>query len=76
MYQSIEALSTMCYNFNCCTVYVEVILLMARKNINTTLDEDLYTELKILAIKLKTNANDLIEEGMKYVIEKYKQQKK
>lgn len=49
---------------------------MARKNINTTLDEDLYTELKILAIKLKTNANDLIEEGMKYVIEKYKQQKK
>ncbi|SHK08675.1 hypothetical protein [Tepidibacter formicigenes] len=47
---------------------------MARKNINTTLDEDLYTEIKILAIKLKTNANDLIEEGMKYVIEKYKKQ--
>ena len=47
---------------------------MARKNINTTLNEDLYTEIKILAIKLKTNANDLIEEGMKYVIEKYKNQ--
>ena len=44
---------------------------MARKNINTTIDEDLYTEIKILAIKLKVNANDLIEEGMKYVIEKY-----
>lgn len=47
---------------------------MPRKNINTTLDEDLYTEIKILAIKLKTNANDLIEEGMMYVIEKYKNQ--
>lgn len=47
---------------------------MARKNINTTLDEDLYTEIKILAIKLRTNANDLIEEGMKYVIVKYSNQ--
>uniref|UniRef100_UPI001FDF316D ribbon-helix-helix domain-containing protein n=1 Tax=Clostridiisalibacter paucivorans TaxID=408753 RepID=UPI001FDF316D len=47
---------------------------MPRKNINTTLDEDLYTEIKILAIKLKTNANDLIEEGMKHVIEKYEEQ--
>lgn len=47
---------------------------MTRKNINTTLDEDLYTEIKILAIKLKTNANDLIEEGMKHVIEKYEEQ--
>jgi hypothetical protein len=28
---------------------------MARKNINTTIDEDLYTEIKILAIKLKVN---------------------
>ncbi len=49
---------------------------MARKNINTTLDEDLYIEIKILAIKLKTNANDLIEEGMKYVLEKYANIKK
>lgn len=44
---------------------------MARKNINTTLDEELYTKLKILAIKLKINANDLIEEGMKHVLDKY-----
>lgn len=44
---------------------------MTRKNINTTIDEDLYIELKILAIKAKTNANDLIEEGMRYVIKKY-----
>ena len=47
---------------------------MPRKNINTTIDEDLYTEIRILAIKLKTNANDLIEEGMKYIIEKYTNQ--
>lgn len=47
---------------------------MARKNINTTIDEDLYTEIRILAIRLKKNTNDLIEEGMKYVIEKYKTQ--
>ena len=44
---------------------------MTRKNINTTIDEDLYIEVKILAIKAKANANDLIEEGMRYVIKKY-----
>lgn len=47
---------------------------LSRKNINTTIDEDLYTEIKILAIKLKINVNDLIEEGVKYVIEKYTNQ--
>ena len=54
----------------CVNIILEV-LILSRKNINTTLDEDLYTEIKILAIKLKTNANTLIEEGMKYVLEKY-----
>ncbi len=49
---------------------------LARKNINTTLDEELYTELKILAINLKMNANDLIEEGMRYIVEKYKNKEK
>lgn len=47
---------------------------MARKNINTTLDEELYTEIKILAIRLKTSANVLIEEGMQYVLDKYSNQ--
>jgi len=50
------------------------VLKIPRKNINTTIDDDLYTEIKILATKLKVNANDLIEEGMKYVIEKYTNQ--
>lgn len=46
---------------------------MARKNKNTTLDEDLYEKIQILAIKTKKNANDLIEEGMKMVLEKYQE---
>lgn len=45
---------------------------MVRKNKNTTLDEDLYKEIQILAIKTGKKANDLIEEGMKLVLEKYK----
>ncbi|ADL12391.1 hypothetical protein [Acetohalobium arabaticum] len=48
---------------------------MARKNINTTLDEDLYKKIKVLAIELDKNANDLIEEGMEYIINKYENQK-
>lgn len=44
---------------------------MARKNINTTIDEDLYMQVRLLAIKLKLNANDLIEEGMRYILDKY-----
>jgi hypothetical protein len=50
---------------------------MARKSINTTLDVDLYSKIQILALKVsaerqvKTNANDLIEEGMKLIIDKY-----
>ena len=45
---------------------------MARKNINTTIDEDLYKDIRILALQKGTNANDLIEEGMRYILDKYK----
>ncbi|WP_018248270.1 hypothetical protein [Orenia marismortui] len=45
---------------------------MARKNINTTLEEELYKKIKVLAIKLDKNANDLLEEGMEYILDKYK----
>jgi len=48
---------------------------MTRKNINTTLDENLYKKIKVLAIELDKNANDLIEEGMEYVLDKYKNNK-
>ena len=44
---------------------------MARKNINTTIDEDLYFQIKMIALQNKTNANNLIEEGMRLIIEKY-----
>ena len=50
---------------------------MARKSINTTLDNDLYSKIQILALKVsaekqvRINANDLIEEGMKLIIDKY-----
>lgn len=44
---------------------------MARKNINTTLDVELYNKLKLLAVLMGVNTNDLIEEGMKYVYDKY-----
>ena len=47
---------------------------MARKNINTTLEEKLYKKIKVLAIQLDKNANDLIEEGMKYIIDKYSEE--
>lgn len=43
---------------------------MARKDIGTRLDEDLYTAIKILATKQGKNANDLIEEGIKYILDK------
>jgi hypothetical protein len=45
---------------------------LSRKNINTTLDTDLYNKLKLLAVVMNVNANDLIEEGMNYVYLKYK----
>jgi len=48
---------------------------MARKNIATTLEEELYKKIKVLAIELDKNANDLLEEGMEYIIDKYENQK-
>lgn len=44
---------------------------MARKNMNTTIDEKLYKAIKFLALELDIDANDLLEEGMKLVLEKY-----
>ena len=42
---------------------------MARKNVNTTLAEELYKNIRILALQKGINANDLIEVGMKLIIE-------
>ena len=50
---------------------------MERKNVNTTLDTQLYASIQKIALKRgaelghTVNANDLLEEGMRYIIEKY-----
>lgn len=43
-----------------------------RKAINTTIEEELMKELKILAIYEDKKINDLIEEGILMVLEKRK----
>ena len=43
-----------------------------RKMYNTTLDVDLLREIKILAAKLDLRQNDLMEEAIRDLIEKYK----
>jgi len=45
-----------------------------RKMYNTTLDVDLTREIKILAAKLDLRQNDLIEEAIQDLIEKFKHQ--
>jgi predicted transcriptional regulator len=45
-----------------------------RKMYNTTLDIDLLRELRILAAQLDLRQNDLLEEAIRDVIKKYKQQ--
>ena len=45
-----------------------------RKMYNTTLDVDLLREIKILAAQLDLRQNDLLEEAIRDLIKKYKQQ--
>jgi hypothetical protein len=47
---------------------------MDKKKFTTTLDETLIKAIKKLAIDLGLSANDLIEEGMRSVLKKYRQQ--
>ena len=49
---------------------------MSRKAVNTTLNEELYQKIRILALKKGCNANDLMEEGMKMILNKYENQEK
>ena len=49
---------------------------MPRKKFTTSLDIDLLKKLKKLAIDLDTNANDLIEEGIKLILKKYQKKAK
>ncbi len=45
-----------------------------RKMYNTTLDNDLIREIKILAAQLDIRQNDLLEEAIQDVLKKYKDQ--
>jgi len=45
-----------------------------RKMYNTTLDADLLRELRILAAQLDLRQNDLLEEAIQDLLEKYKEQ--
>lgn len=52
-----------------------------RVAVNTTLNKDLYKQVQILALELSTHknkvcANDLIEQGMKLLLEQYKHKQK
>lgn len=47
---------------------------MARKSMNTTIDEDLMKKLKLLSDAKGCKINDLIEDGIRLVIEKNKEQ--
>lgn len=49
---------------------------MTRKNVNTTIDEDLYLEIRMLTLKLKVNTNDLIKEGMRLILERENKKEK
>jgi len=44
---------------------------MGKKKFTTTLDESLIKELKKLGIDLGRSANDLIEEGIRLILDKY-----
>ena len=43
-----------------------------RKMYNTTIDADLIKEIKILAARLEKRQNDLLEEAIQDLLEKYK----
>jgi len=44
---------------------------MPRKHFTTSLDEKLLKDIKKLAIDLDRTVNDLLEEGIKYLLKKY-----
>jgi hypothetical protein len=49
---------------------------MPRKHFTTSIDEKLLKEIKKLAIDLDRTTNDLLEEGMKYLLKKYENKPK
>ena len=55
-------------------MFIEVIILSRYNNkirFNTTLSKDLIIQLKIVGAKKDKKLNEMIEEGVKYVLDKY-----
>jgi hypothetical protein len=48
----------------------------SRKNYNTTLREDLIKKIKMLAVEKDTRVNDLLEEAIELLLDKYEKQPK
>jgi NRPS condensation-like uncharacterized protein len=48
---------------------------MGRKAINTTIDEEIMRRIKFLALEKDCKINDLIEEGLLIILEKYENDK-
>jgi predicted transcriptional regulator len=51
-------------------------LIMPRKNMTTSIENDLQKEIKKLAIDLERPFNDLIEEALRDILKKYKKKTK
>jgi hypothetical protein len=49
---------------------------MPRKHFTTSLDEKLLKAIKKLAIDLDCTVNDLLEEGVKFLLKKYEEKRK
>jgi hypothetical protein len=49
-----------------------LIILMARKNLTTSIENDLQKDIKKLAIDLERPFNDIIEEALRDLLKKYK----
>ena len=47
---------------------------LKRKNYNTTIREDLIKRLKMLAVEKDSRANDLLEEAIEILLDKYEKQ--
>ena len=45
----------------------------SRERLNTTIDRALYRKIKVLAAKQDRHANEILEEGMELVLEKYEE---
>jgi predicted transcriptional regulator len=51
-----------------------LVMLMARKNMTTSIENDLQKDIKKLAIDLERPFNDIIEEALRDLLDKYKKQ--